>query len=88
MKFYQFYREEDNFDDILQDITLKKKIYTKIRWSQHLLIGINDSDESVFSYVEIKYGDSLRNSLTKDYSPIPNVDYLPIRKKVIPYSEE
>lgn len=84
MNYYQFYRENNKFDDILEDPNIKRKIYTKITWARHMLLGLDDREPSFFSYLEIKYGDSLCNSLTKDYSPIPNVDYMPIRKKSVP----
>jgi hypothetical protein len=47
------------------------------------MIGINKfkkDAEKTFSYITLKYGDEMRNRLTKDYSPIPNEDYIPIRK--------
>lgn len=79
MKYFNFYRESNNFTDILNDITLKKKILEVITWLNYLRIGIND-DDRISSYVTLKYGDEMRNNLTEDYSPIPNIDYTPIRK--------
>jgi|APGre2960657373_1045057.scaffolds.fasta_scaffold241232_1 hypothetical protein len=80
MRHFTFYRESNNFDDILNDVALKKKIHFKIRWSNHLEIGINHySDEGLITYIELKYGESIIR-LTKDYSPIPNIDYIPIRR--------
>jgi len=83
MKYFTFYRESNNFDDILNDINLKKLITTKLRWDNYLMIGISKykkDAEKIFSYITLKYGDEMRNRLTKDYSPVPNVDYIPIRK--------
>ena len=80
MKYFQFYRESNEFQDILEDPSLKKKIYTKIQWRNYLLIGLANIDDNILSYIEIKYGDSIRNSLSKDYSPIPYVDYVPIKR--------
>jgi hypothetical protein len=83
MKYYTFYRESNNFDDILNDVNLKKNVDETVRWDNHLLIGINEyikDIDKIYSYVTLKYGDDMRNNLTKDYSPIPNVDYIPIRK--------
>ena len=40
MKYYTFYRENDNFDDILNDTIIKKIIDEKIRWFQYLIIGM------------------------------------------------
>ena len=83
MKYYTFYRESNNFDDILRDINLKKVMTHKIRWEHHLMIGINEYKKDIdriFSYITLKYGDEIRTTLTKDYRPIPNVDYVPIRR--------
>jgi len=80
MKYITFYRENDNFDDILNDINLKKHVHEKIYWSNYLRIGLRDDKTTLFSYITLKYGDEMRTKLTEDYSPIPNVDYLPIRR--------
>jgi len=83
MKFYTFYRESNNFDDILKDVALKKFVSEKIRWTNYLQIGIcnyKKDAEKIFSYITLKYGDEIRTNITKDYSPKPNVDYVPIRK--------
>lgn len=84
MKYYTFKRESNKFDDILTDPSLKKLIYTKITWSQHLLIGLDEFSTKEFdklaSYIVLKYGDDICTQITKDYAPIPNVDYIPIRK--------
>lgn len=76
MKYITFYRENSNFEDILKDPNLKKLIYEKTKWYQHLTVGIKD-DEKIFSYITLKYGDDIRTSLVKDFSPIPNIDYIP-----------
>jgi hypothetical protein len=83
MKYFTFHRESNNFDDILNDINIKKLIRTKLTWHNHMMIGISKYKkdvEKIFSYITLKYGDEMRTSLTKDYSPIPNIDYIPIRK--------
>jgi hypothetical protein len=83
MKYFTFYRESNKFDDILKDINLKKHIIEKISWCKHLTIGMveySTDSEKLFSYITLKYGDEMRTSLTKDYSPIPNIDYIPIRR--------
>lgn len=76
MKYITFYRENSNFEDILKDPNLKRLIYEKTKWSQHLTICIKD-DEKIFSYITLKYGDDIRTGLVKDFSPIPNIDYIP-----------
>lgn len=81
MKYLYFFREENNFDDILKDVTVKKCIKEKTTFYQYLFIAIPDNThDHVISYITLKYGDSLRSDLVKDYTPIPNVDYTPIRK--------
>jgi hypothetical protein len=79
MKYFTFKRESNNFDDILNDINLKKHIDEVISWSNHVRIGMID-DDKIFSYITLKYGDEMINKLTENYAPIANVDYIPIRR--------
>ena len=79
MKYFTFNREDNNFDDILNDVNLKKVIDLKMTWYQYLMIGMID-DDKVTSYVTLKYGDEMVGELTKDYSPIIGVDYTPKRE--------
>ena len=88
MKYYTFYRENNNFDDILNDTIIKKIIDERLRWYQYLIIGMNDKHEQSFSYITLKYGDEMKQELVKDFSPVPGIDYIPKRdanqyKKVI-----
>jgi len=88
MKYYTFYRENNNFDDILNDTIIKKIIDEKMRWFQHLIIGMNEKHEQTFSYITLKYGDEMKPALVRDFSPVPGIDYIPKRdanqyKKVI-----
>lgn len=80
MKYITFYRESNNFDDILKDINLKKHIHEKIKWLNYLRIGVSEGKETLVSYITLKYGDEMRTKLTEDYSPVPNIDYTPVRK--------
>ena len=79
MKYYTFYRENNNFDDILNDVILKKCIDEIIRWDQYLVIGLHETEKNNqnTSYITLKYGDEMKNELIKDRSPIPGVDYIP-----------
>lgn len=79
MKYYTFYRESNDFDDILNDNIIKKIVDEKIRWYQYLIIGMNDKHEQSFSYITLKYGDEMKPDLVKDFSPVPGVDYIPKR---------
>jgi hypothetical protein len=81
MKYYTFYRESNNFDDILSDNSVKKIIDTKIKWHQHLMIGINkEGNEQNFSLITLKYGEDMINNLTKDFTPVAGVDYMPKKR--------
>lgn len=80
MKLYTFHRENNNFDDILTDKELKSLIATKIFFKNHLMIGFKQgTKESTLSYMVLKYGESIINPVAKDYTPIPNIDYIPRR---------
>lgn len=81
MKYYTFYKENNEFDDVLTDVNLKKVIDETYTWYQHIRIGIRDEKaEQLASYITLKFGDNLRNELTKDYSPVMYVDYMPKKK--------
>lgn len=77
MKHYTFFREDNKFNDILTDVILKKHIVEKIKWFQHLMVGIQDKDEGTLSYLTLKYGDDIITDFYKDFSPVPGVDYKP-----------
>ena len=81
MKYYTFYRENNNFTDILSDPIIKKMIDTKISWYQYLTIGVQDTkaNEQSFSLITLKYGDDMKQHDTKDFTPVPGVDYIPKR---------
>ena len=45
------------------------------------MIGFSDkADDSTIGYMVLKYGEDITNPIHKDYTPVPNVDYVPIRK--------
>jgi hypothetical protein len=84
MKYYTFYRENNEFTDIENDAIVKKFADTKIRWYQHFMVGIStyikDSDHYL-SLLTLKYGDDMIQSVCKDHSPVPGVDYVPKKDK-------
>lgn len=84
MKFLIFTRENSNFDDILNDLTLKKQYKTKIEYRENLILGFPENDDfgKTLSYIMLKYGDDMRDfhSVVPDRTPVPNVDYVPVRK--------
>lgn len=78
MTQYIFQRESNDFTDILNDPTFKKKIVTKISWKGFLLIKLDDYEKKLDSYIVLKYGDELRTGgLVPDRTPVPFVDYQP-----------
>lgn len=80
MKYYTFKRESNDFSDILSDINVKKYIRTKIIWLNHLMIGLaHSTQEGVFGYIVLKYGEDIHNPVEKDYTPKPLIDYTPKR---------
>ncbi len=81
MKTFIFKRESNSFDDILKDPSLVKAIRTKIKWLKHLIIEIEDDKVNLESYINLKFGDSIIDRLSKDYSPVIGVDYIPKKIK-------
>ena len=78
MKYYTFYRENNNFDDIQSDTIVKKFAEQKFKWYQYFMIGMRkDGNDQNFSMLTLKYGEDMVNNLTKDSTPIPGVDYIP-----------
>lgn len=77
MKYFIFYREDDNFQDILNDNNIKKFIDEKIQWGHHLLIGIPDNQDKTISYITLLYGDLMKKEVVRDFSPVPGIDYIP-----------
>ncbi len=79
MKYYTLYREDNDFSEILKDAAIKKHIFFKVSFHQHLIIGLNREKEKVIGYIVLKYGEYITNLIEKDYTPIPGVDYIPQR---------
>jgi hypothetical protein len=78
--FFYFYRESNDFSDILNDKVLKKNLRVKIKLQYYLFVDILDSKEELQSYIMLKYGDDIVKLTENDYSPIPYKDYIPKRK--------
>jgi len=79
MKYYIFYREDDDFNDILHDANIKKLLDVKLRYSQHLLMGGEEIPEDIQSYIVLKYGDIIKDKkdIFLDRKPKINIDYTP-----------
>jgi hypothetical protein len=82
IKYYTFYRENNKFDDILSDQTIKKLLKMKVFWYQYMMVGIEEhKNEQTFSYITLKYGDDIKSPDVKDFTPVPGVDYVPKKDK-------
>lgn len=84
MKFLMFTRENSKFDDILKDASLKNQYKTKIEYQENLILGFPEDDNfgKILSYIMLKYGDDMKDfhSVVPDRTPVPNVDYVPVRR--------
>ena len=45
MRTYVFKRESNNFDDILKDKNIKKYIVEQYRFTEHLILRVQDTPE-------------------------------------------
>ena len=82
MKYYTFYRENNKFDDLEKDTIIKKFAVEKFKWYQYFMIGMRkDGNDQNFSMLTLKYGEDMVTSLTKDFTPIAGVDYMPNKPK-------
>ena len=79
--YYIFYRESNDWDDILKDPGIRKKIMHVIKWHHHLMIGFKQEDQNIGSYIAIKWCEELRswNDIVPDRTPILGRDYAPRR---------
>lgn len=80
MKYYVFNRTTNDFSDIINDASLKNKIFTKIKFPNRLLLGISSKEiEELDTYLRIKYNGEIASleQHVKDLSPVPHVDYIP-----------
>ena len=80
MKYTLFYKEDNDFLDILTDPVIKKKIRMKVSFAKHLILGLDD--EQSVSYLILKYGDDAvsMSDIVPDRTPKPNIDYIPKKK--------
>lgn len=79
--------EDKSHLEILKDPSVKKTIITKLEWPDNLLLIFNDKLEgSTESYINIKYGDYIRdiNHIIPDRSPKMWIDYIPKNYKKLP----
>lgn len=78
MKYIYFHRTTNDFTDILKDSVIKPHVYVKISWTNYLLLGLADDkkEDSIISYVNLKFGDDIATDIHADFTPIPNKDYV------------
>lgn len=83
MKYFIFYRESNDFKDILSDACLKKLFQHKLKWKNYLMVGSDKVNDETYSYILLKYGDDLKNKndVFKDRKPVPFIDYTPDSKR-------
>lgn len=78
MKHFVFYRESNDFDDILKDKNIIQPNMLKISWKNHLLLGWpEEMPQHIETYIRIIYSQQMVKLTDKDYAPIPGVDYTP-----------
>lgn len=79
MSSYIFYRENNKFDDILNDKNIKKFLKQKIKFSKYFIVLGYNMPKEIESYIMLKYGDDIRSwdHIRKSYDPQPYVDYMP-----------
>ncbi len=83
MKYFIFYREDNNFKDILKDKNIKNYFQYKVFWKQYLLVGSESISEEIQSYLLLKYGDDIKDAsyIFPNRQPVPFVDYTPDRNR-------
>jgi hypothetical protein len=89
MKYFIFYREDNDFEDILNDKDVKKYFHYKMKFHHYLIIGTESVNDEVQSYLVLKYGDSMKDKsyVFPNRKPIPFVDYTPDRKRPKKFTE-
>lgn len=82
MKTFIFHRENNNFDDVLKDKTIKSVIVEKYQFDEHLIIRVKDEPEGVHAYITLLFSEELKSmrDLVPDRTPKPKIDYIPRQK--------
>lgn len=83
MKFYTFERESNDFSDIETDTNIKRHIKYRVRCNKLFYFGINDDiNDTLQSYIVLKYGEDLKENICPDRKPIEGVDYISKQRPV------
>lgn len=80
MNYYVFKKEDDNFEEFLNDKNLRPLLKFKIKFKNHLMLAsYEEVDQQLQSYVTLKYGDYMvsKTEIFGDFTPKPFVDYSP-----------
>lgn len=82
MKTFVFKRENNKFDDVLKDKTIKPAIRERYRFDGHLIIRVEETP-AVLAYLTLMYSEELvsMRDLVPDKSPIPYKDYTPQKNR-------
>lgn len=82
MKTFIFHRENNNFDDVLKDKTIRSVIVEKYQFDEHLIIRVKDEPEGVQAYITLLFSEELvsMKDLVPDRTPKPHIDYIPKKK--------
>jgi len=83
MKEFLIVRASNNFDDILKDPNLKKKFSAIMQYNNSLLVQL-DEDDSIISYMLLKYGEDIVDltGVIPDRTPVAGKDYTVQRRDV------
>lgn len=90
MNYYIFKKEDNDFSEMLSDITLKPLLDFKIKFKNHLILGSQDNiNEQLSSYITLKYGDMMVNKsdMFMDNKPKIHIDYTPDRNRPEKYKK-
>lgn len=82
MRTYVFKRESNNFDDILKDKNIKKYIVEQYRFTEHLILRVQDTPEAL-AYLLLMFGEEIvrMKDIIPDRTPVMDVDYVPKGRK-------
>lgn len=84
MKHFNFKRQDNNFDDILNDENIKPHVCSTLKYMNGLILGFNyNISDGILGYIVLKYGDDIKPICEKDYSPVAYVDYTPANSKTV-----
>lgn len=75
-KTIYFYSENNNFDDLLSELSIKRAEH-KLFCNRYVIVN-GDFTPQELAFLTIKYGEQIKSPVV-DYSPKPGIDYIPKR---------